>query len=334
MKVLVIGAGVAGLTCAAELHKSGFAVHIVEHAPEIGQKACSWFAGGMFAPWCEGESAEEPVVRLGQKALDWWEGHVDCVERQGTLVLSHKRDVSELQRFARRTDHFEIVHQNRIRELEPDISEGFMNGLFFAGEGHLNPRNALIQLASKLRSKGINITLDTNYTAVQYQAEFAADYVFDCRGLSARDDLKDLRGVKGEMLIIRSHDITLQRPVRLLHPRIPLYIVPYGEGIFMLGATMLESDAGHHISLRSTLELLSAAYAFHPALGEAEILETGVAARPAFPDNLPHIRRNGNKFYLNGLYRHGFLLAPAMATMAVQALQNPDYIPELMDKKI
>ncbi len=102
----------------------------------------------------------------------------------------------------------------------------------------------------------------------------------------------------------------------------------------MLGATLLESDAGHHISLRSTLELLSAAYAFHPALGEAEILETGVAARPAFPDNLPHIRRNGNKFYLNGLYRHGFLLAPALATMAVQALQNPDYIPELMDKKI
>ena len=58
---------------------------------------------------------------------------------------------------------------------------------------------------------------------------------------------------------------------------------------------------------------VSAAYALHPAFGEAEILETGADARPAFPDNLPRIGQAGGRLYANGLYRHGYLLAPAVA---------------------
>ena len=52
----------------------------------------------------------------------------------------------------------------------------------------------------------------------------------------------------------------------------------------------------------------------------------GVDLRPAFPDNLPRIRRLGRTIYANGLYRHGFLLAPAMATRAAGML-----IPEIED---
>ena len=66
------------------------------------------------------------------------------------------------------------------------------------------------------------------------------------------------------------------------------------------------------------LEMLSAAYALHPAFGEAEILEIGVDARPAFADNLPRIRRQGDTVYANGLYRHGFLLAPALAAQVAE----------------
>ena len=115
------------------------------------------------------------------------------------------------------------------------------------------------------------------------------------------------------MIILRAPDIHITRPVRLLHPRIPLYIVPRGNGIYMLGATMVESEAASHITARSMLELLSAAYALSPAFGEAEILETGVDLRPAFADNLPRIRRRGTTIFANGLYRHGYLLAPALA---------------------
>jgi glycine oxidase len=103
----------------------------------------------------------------------------------------------------------------------------------------------------------------------------------------------------------------------------PLYIVPRGDGVYMLGATMIESEDSSRITARSMLELLSAAYALNPAFGEAEVLEIGVDLRPAFPDNLPRIRRLGHTIYANGLYRHGYLLAPALAQgVANLALEN------------
>jgi glycine oxidase len=159
----------------------------------------------------------------------------------------------------------------------------------------------------------------------------AADVTLDARGLAARDRLADLRGVRGEMLVLRCPDVTLSRPVRLLHPRMPLYIVPRGDGVFMLGATMIESPRRGPITARSVLELLSAAYALHPAFGEAEVLETGADARPAFPDNLPRLRRQGATLFANGLYRHGFLLSPAVAAMAADHLETGG-IPEFMDE--
>jgi glycine oxidase len=118
------------------------------------------------------------------------------------------------------------------------------------------------------------------------------------------------------MLVLRCPDVTFSRPVRLLHPRIPLYIVPRGDSVYMLGATAIESSDRSRVTARSLLEMLSAAYALHPSFGEAEVLEIGVDARPAFPDNLPRVSRQGALISVNGLYRHGFLLAPALARMA------------------
>ncbi|PWL19287.1 glycine oxidase ThiO [Falsochrobactrum shanghaiense] len=327
MRVTIIGAGVAGLAAAAEFTDHGHAVTVIARSAQIGADCCSWLAGGMLAPWCEGESAEEPVVRLGQEALNWWERHVSGVRREGTLVLTHSRDASELRRFSRRTSAFGIIDQERIDALEPDLAGRFRQGLFFSGEGHLDPRKALIELADHLQKQGVVFRLGTDAK----EAEIDADIIVDARGLAARDMLPELRGVKGEMLLIRSRDINLSRPVRLLHPRIPLYIVPRGDGVHMVGATMIESDQKGHISVRSTLEMLSAAYALHPAFGEAEILETGVDARPAFPDNLPRVHRRGKTIFLNGLYRHGFLLSPAVARMAVAAATDPQAHPEFME---
>ena len=138
----------------------------------------------------------------------------------------------------------------------------------------------------------------------------------DCRGLAAMDRLPELRGVKGEMLYIRSEDVSLTRTIRLVHPRIPIYLVPRGDGMYMLGATTIENDERKRITARSVVELLSAVYALHPAFGEAEVVEIGTDARPAFPDNLPRLVRDGRRLHVNGLYRHGFLLAPAMAARA------------------
>jgi glycine oxidase len=276
----------------------------------------------MLAPFCEGESAEEPVVRLGQQSIDWWDNHASGVQRNGSLVVALGRDKSELKRFARRTSDFIEVGDSEIAKLEPDLDGRFDKALYFSTEAHLSPRTALTALTQNLANNGVSIETGETQKAAN---------LIDCRGLSARDALTDLRGVKGEMLILKCPDISLSRPIRLLHPRIPIYIVPRGDGVFILGATMIEATERDRITARSMLELLSAAYALHPAFGEAEILEIGVDARPAFADNLPRIRKRGDVIYANGLYRHGFLLAPALAHMTADYLFEGKR-PEVMDE--
>lgn len=322
VEVSIIGAGVAGLCMATEITARGGSVRLYDREPSVGEHACSWWAGGMLAPFCEGESAEEPVVRLGQQSIDWWDTHTGGVQRNGSLVVALGRDKSELKRFARRTTDFVEVDGAKISELESDLDGRFDKALFFTTEAHLSPRAALATLIQNLANDGVSIEIGKSDITTN---------MIDCRGLSARDALTDLRGVKGEMLILKCPDISLSRPIRLLHPRIPIYIVPRGDGVFMLGATMIEATERGRITTRSMLELLSAAYALHPAFGEAEILEIGVDARPAFADNLPRIRKRGDVIYANGLYRHGFLLAPALAHMTADYLFEGKR-PEVMDE--
>jgi glycine oxidase len=328
VRVTVIGAGVAGLTCALELAERGVAVEILERSARLGAPACSWFAGGMLAPWCELESCDPLIARLGAESIPWWQERFAGTVVNGTLVVAHGRDAADLTQFAHRTGHFEPLASEDLASLEPDLAGRFSQGLYFRDEGHLDPRAALAALVARLGELGIPIRFGVEASATI----LAGRQVIDCTGLAARRQLTDLRGVKGEMLLLRLREVSLCRPVRLLHPRVPVYVVPRPDGLFMVGATMIESDEGTRISARSMLELLSAAYALHPAFGEAEIVEIGTGVRAAFADNLPRLRRYGATLYINGLYRHGFLIAPALARRAAQVLLQGSHFPELMDE--
>jgi len=313
IRATVVGAGVAGLVTATTLAESGAMVTLIERARDLGGNA-SWLAGGMLAPFCEGESASREVVELGRRAIDWWEAHAPGVARGGTLVVAPPRDVGEIERFAQRTDGYERVDEARIAALEPDLSGRFHKGLFFAGEGHVDPRAAMRALARSLRGRGVELRFGEDGMRLGPEAGI----VLDCRGFAARPQLPELRGVRGEMIRVRSPELRLTRSVRLLHPRIPLYVVPRADGEYMIGATMIESAEKGAVSVRSAIEMLSAAYALHPAFGEAEILEMSADVRPAYPDNEPRIEEREERIFINGFYRHGFLLAPAYAEKAVK----------------
>jgi glycine oxidase len=327
VRVTVIGAGIAGLTCALELSRRGAEVELLERAPQLAGAGCSWFAGGMLAPWCERESSPPLIAEFGVEGVAWWREHFAGTLLNGTLVVAHARDTGELLQFGRRTGHFESVSGEAIATLEPELAGRFSHGLYFGEEGHLDPRAALTALVRQLTERGVPIRF-----GVEAPLRSVPRAVLDCTGLAARTRLADLRGVKGEMLLLRLPELTLDRPVRVLHPRWPLYVVPRGQGLFMVGATMLESDEGTRISARSMLELLSAAYALHPAFGEAQILEIGTGVRAAFPDDLPRLRRVGGVLHVNGLYRHGFLIAPALARRAADVLLEGRHFPEVMDE--
>jgi len=328
VQVTVIGAGVAGLSCALELAERGVAVEVLERATQLAGAGCSWFAGGMLAPWCERESSTALVAQLGEESLAWWRARFPGTVVNGTLLVAHGRDAAELAQFARRTAHGRPLSADGIAALEPDLAGRFAHGLYFADEGHLDPRAALSALAARLAELGVRLRFGVEAPA----GGRAGRAVIDCRGLAARPQLADLRGVKGEAVLLRLTELTLARPVRLLHPRLPVYVVPRAPGLYMVGATSIESDDGARVSARSLLELLSAAYALHPAFGEAQVVEIGTGVRAAFPDNLPRLRRAGEVLYVNGLYRHGFLLAPALARRAAQVLLAGGHFPEVMDE--
>ncbi|MBO1073810.1 glycine oxidase ThiO [Roseomonas marmotae] len=313
-EVLVVGAGVAGLVTATVLAGRGAAVTLIDRADPATR--ASHFAGGMLAPWCEAADASPALIAPGIAAIDWWAAHAPGTSRQGSLVLAAPRDLGELNRFSRRTTGHRPCDAGQIAALEPDLAGRFGQGLFFPEEAHLDPRAALATLADKLRQRGVAFRVAE---ATERDHE-GFDHVIDCRGHAAAPVLPDLRGVRGEMLVLRCPGVTLHRPVRLLHPRIPLYIVPRGDGRFMVGATMIESADRRAVTARSAMELLNAAYALHPGFAEAEILEMGSNIRPAFPDNMPALRRQGRVLHINGMYRHGFLLSPSLAQRAAATI--------------
>jgi glycine oxidase len=322
--VSVIGAGIAGAWQALLFARAGRAVTLFERDTPQMTEATSHWAGGMLAPWCEAEAAEPLITRLGIRSLELWREQLPDTPFHGSLVVAHPRDRADFERFARLTCGHRRLDADAITALEPSLDGRFREALFFAEEGHVAPREVLPRLHALIRAAGGKIEF-----ASAARAQDIDGLVIDCRGIFARDTRSDLRGVKGEMILIETAEVALQRPVRLMHPRWPLYVIPRGGHLFMLGATSIESE-DDRVSVRSALELLSAAYAVHPAFAEARIVEFGAGLRPAFPDNLPRIAIDGDKIGVNGLYRHGFLIAPALAELTLGYVERGKIDNEVM----
>jgi len=315
-RVDVIGAGITGLWQALTLAERGHEVRLLERSAAPFAEAASRLGGAMLAPYCEAEAAP-PIVRdLGLRAMTIWQDKLDCVQQTGSLVVAQPRDRAELNRFARETEAHEQVDSARIAELEPALEERFRTGLFYPHEAYVPPNRSLEALLAALEAAGV----ETRFGVADLDG--GADITIDCRGLAAREDLPGLRGVRGEMALVETAEIALHRPVRLLHPRFPLYVVPWGGDTYMVGATVLESDDRGPVTLRSGLDLLGLAYALHPAFGQARIVQLAADVRPAFSDNVPRIIVRESRIYVNGMYRHGYLTAPALAEMTANYLDG------------
>ena len=322
--ISVIGAGIAGAWQALLFAQAGRNVTLHERSDAAMTQSTSHWAGGMLAPYCEAEGSEPVIVRLGLRSLKLWREYFPETPFNGSLVVAHARDRADFERFARLTSGYRRLDAPAIAEIEPSLEGRFREGLFYADEGHVEPRKILPELHARIRAAGGQIEFNS-----EAEPDDIDGTVIDCRGLAARDKQSGLRGVKGELILIETDEVELSRPVRLIHPRFPLYVIPRGDHRFMLGATTIETE-NTGVSVRSALELLGAAYAVHPAFGEARILEFGSGLRPAYPDNLPRIAVNNDRIAVNGLYRHGFLLAPALAELTLGYVERGTIDNEVM----
>ena len=210
----VIGAGIAGAWQALLFAKAGRAVTLHERSGPAMTQSTSYWAGGMLAPYCEAEGCEPVIVRLGIRSLALWRDHFPQTPFNGSLVVAHARDRADYERFARLTSGYRRLDAQGIGEIEPSLEGRFREGLFYAGEGHVEPRRVLPQLHARIAAAGGRIKFNS-----EAEPDDIDGVVIDCRGLAGRDAQSALRGVKGEMILIETDEVELSRPVRLIHPR-------------------------------------------------------------------------------------------------------------------
>ncbi len=330
-----------GRLLAWQLARAGHRVTVYEAGTADAQTSPARIAAAMLAPLAESAITEPSVVEMGRYALTRWPELIAQLslpvffQQEGTLILWHRQDAAEAQRFAgqlRATNEklpalpkLQTLDGAGVRTLEPSLENRFAQGLYLPGEGQLDNRQLLAALLHELQTLKVELHWNSPRAPQDFQpgASGQADWLFDCRGLGAQPQWGELRGVRGEVARIHAPDVALSRPTRLIHPRYPIYIAPKQDHLFVIGATEIESNDLSPPSVRSTLELLSAAYAVHPGFAEGRIIEIATQCRPTLPDNLPAIRRLGPRtLQINGLYRHGFMISPALLDVVLELVQD------------
>ncbi|WP_417445513.1 FAD-dependent oxidoreductase [Kangiella sp.] len=327
MKIGIVGAGIAGRILAWKMLKRGFTVTLFDKNSLNSEAACSFAAAGILSPLAELEMAEPTIYELGSRSMQLYPQLINELEQPvfyrqiGSLVTAHSSDKVELNHFHRMLKHKldrcdEHVQNIVIADKEPELAH-MGEGLWVTNEGQLDTIGLLNALQQILLKKGVEWKEQVEVKEVeagQVKTDtdgYAFDWVFDCRGMGAKNELP-LRAVRGELLWLQADDVKIDHLTRLVHPRYRIYIVPRPNNFYLLGATEIESEDYSPVSVRSSLELLSAAYSLHKSFGEARIIKQVVNCRPALPDNLPKVEIEDGIGRINGLYRHGILMAPAV----------------------
>jgi glycine oxidase len=342
----IAGAGVMGRVLAWQLQKAGFTVSLFDKDDIDYGDAAAYTAAGMLAPYCEVESAELLVYQLGMRSLDLWQQLEQDLNgdlgyfQEGSLVVAHGNDRADFQQFNRQVlnkldptpDQFRALDQRQLTELEPDLGSQFHEGTYLPQEAWLSPQLTMQVFADNLLLKGINwyssrlVHSVDAHTITTNEGKHNFDWVVDCRGLGAKAQWQELRGVRGELIFLQAPEVKIKRLVRLMHPRYRMYLVPRGhDNMYTIGATQIESNDNGPMTVRSSLELLSAAYSLHPGFAEARIIEMRTNCRPALNDNLPKIECSEGLIRVNGLFRHGFLLSPSLGEEVVHWLEDQSY---------
>jgi glycine oxidase len=211
--------------------------------------------------------------------------------------------------------------QDALRELEPALLHG-LQGWLLPGEGQVDATRLLPALVAESPDVRWHwnrrvAQVDPHVLHVAGSPPQRFDFAIDTRGLGARGPGLALRGVRGELLWLHAPGLELRRPVRCIHARHRVYLVPRHGDLVIVGATEIDSEDTSPISVRSSIELLSAAHSIVPQLAEARIVRTDTHLRPATLDQRPHLHCEPGLIRINGLFRHGFLLAPALVEEAL-----------------
>lgn len=354
--MIVVGGGVIGLAAAWRLAQRDLRVVVLERDEPGG--GTSHVAAGMLAPIAEADPAEGALLQLGIASAQAYPGFVAELEALtgadagylhcGTLIVARDRDEAES------LDHELTIRQrfgldvkrlrpSQARALEPALAPTLRAALEFADDHVIDPRRLCAALAEAVRRSGGAVRAHTDVAAVEIEEgvllgdgqRLRAPRVVVAAGVwsgslpGIPDDARvSLRPVKGQ--ILQLHDPAgpglLSRVMRMP----TAYVVPRGDGRYVLGATMEERGFDTTVTAGAVFELLRDASELLPGLSELVVDELSAGLRPGTADNAPIIGPGSvdGLFWATGHYRHGILLAPVTADLVAGAVIDGSPVPQ------
>lgn len=342
MKVVIVGAGIAGKLCAYNLKRAGHDVAVFERHARYSEAATSFVAAGLLTPLAETANGDPDIAALGKIGLRLWQelaaefNNTDLIDLSGSISLAFNSDLEEFRDFERKLAAKGIkVDSKKNASIEPDLDQEHLTYHLIPGEGKVDTTLFMKTIQEKLEAAGVSFAFSQQVDEIGQGwikangSRVDVDLVIDCRGVSAQSDIPDLRGVRGELIHLRAPEVNIARPVRVLHPRNPVYIVPRKNHEYVIGATIIESEYEGPVSVKSMLDLLNGIYNIHHGFRYADIIKTQTGLRPALFNNLPRIDVSPKLLRVNGLFRHGYLLGPLFAEAVNHIVHNQITIPDL-----
>jgi glycine oxidase len=276
-------------------------------------------------------------------------GYLPC----GTLVAARDRDEAEsLEReLHTRRDlglAVERLRPSQARAAAPSLAPAVRLALSIEGDHAIDPRRLCAALAEAVRRAGAELRTGAAVAAIEMSVDgvlegvrlidgdrveaeqvviAAGTWSGQIAGIPDRARVP-IHPVKGQ--IMRLHDPSgpglLDQVLRMVSG----YIVPRGDGRYVLGATMEERGFETTVTAGAVYELLRDASELVPGISELVIDEISAGLRPATADNAPAIGPSDvpGLHWATGHYRNGILLAPITAELLAAALTGEE-LPEL-----
>jgi glycine oxidase len=363
--VAVVGGGVIGLAVAWRAAQRGLRVVVLERG-DLGE-GTTFVAAGMIAPVSEARSTEQALLELNLRSARAYPGFVSELAQAsgldpgflacGTMAAARDRDEAEaLERELALRQSLGLPVQRLLpsaaRRIEPALAPALRLGLDVPDDHAIDPRQLVAALAAAADRGGAELRTGVVVESVQCVGDrvegvqlaggerVRAEHVVIAGGVWSGqiDGIPEvarvpLRPVKGQ--IMHLHDPAgpglLGHALRIMAPG-GLYVVPRGDGRYVLGATVEERGFDTTVTAGALFELLRDATELLPGLSELVIDELIAGLRPATPDNAPALGPAAGVTGLHwavGHYRHGVLLTPVTAELVVAGLFGEQPPPEV-----
>ncbi len=352
--VAIVGGGIAGLAVAWRAQQRGLRTVVLERDRLAG--AATRVAAGMLAPISEARSGERELLALNRASLALYPAFVEELAdasgrdpgftRCGTLAVARDRDEAEaLERELAEREALglpvERLLASEARRREPALAPTLRLALDVPDDHAVDPRALSAALATAVERAGgvlhegaevARIALDGDRVegvSLTTGERVEADQVVIAAGAwaGALDGLPaharvPVRPVKGQIMRLRdpAGPGLLTRVLRMQ----PGYLVPRGDGRYVLGATMEEQGFDTAPTAGGIFELLRDAIELVPGLSELQVEEVAAGLRPGTPDNAPVLGAGAlhGLQWAAGCFRHGILLAPLVAEVLAATLSG------------